>query len=288
MSKKINISIVGTGLMGLQHIKAIKKSKKANLHSIVDISNNAKNLSKKYKIPLYSNVLAFGAEVSPYIKRKVLKVNEKGDLLKKFNLSQDKKNILFATTYDAFGLKRFLPKKFGNQFNAIKEISEFINSKINGNFILKLHHYQTGLLKNRELKKIANKKDNYVFRPGKGHDVAESENVICLSDIIITDTSGVGTIGIFLGKKIIFLEPDNPFNWEESDIESNLRPGFICNTFDEVVNAIKNYANNNDPYVKERENFVKKIFANPDKDANVKIAGIIDEILNRDSRLGRT
>ena len=56
MIKKINISIVGTGLMGLQHIKAIQKSKKANLHSIVDISNNAKNLSKKYKIPLYSNV----------------------------------------------------------------------------------------------------------------------------------------------------------------------------------------------------------------------------------------
>ena len=35
---------------------SIKKSKKANLHSIVDISNNAKNLSKKYKIPSYSNV----------------------------------------------------------------------------------------------------------------------------------------------------------------------------------------------------------------------------------------
>ncbi len=56
MIKKINISIVGTGLMGLQHIKAISKSKKANLHSIVDITNNAKSLSKKYKIPLYSNV----------------------------------------------------------------------------------------------------------------------------------------------------------------------------------------------------------------------------------------
>ena len=56
MNKKINISIVGTGLMGLQHIKAIQKSKKVNLHSIVDISNNAKDLSKKYKIPLYLNV----------------------------------------------------------------------------------------------------------------------------------------------------------------------------------------------------------------------------------------
>ena len=48
--KKINISIVGTGLMGLQHIKAISKSKKANLHSIVDISDNAKNyqISSKF------------------------------------------------------------------------------------------------------------------------------------------------------------------------------------------------------------------------------------------------
>jgi predicted dehydrogenase len=54
--KKINISIVGTGLMGLQHIKAILKSKKANLHSIVDISKNAKNLAKKYKVQLYPNV----------------------------------------------------------------------------------------------------------------------------------------------------------------------------------------------------------------------------------------
>ena len=56
MKKKINISIVGTGLMGLQHIKAISKSHKANLHSIVDISKNAQNLSKKYKVPLYFNV----------------------------------------------------------------------------------------------------------------------------------------------------------------------------------------------------------------------------------------
>ena len=56
MKKKINISIVGTGLMGLQHIKAISKSKKAKLHSIVDISKNAASLSKKFKIPLYSSV----------------------------------------------------------------------------------------------------------------------------------------------------------------------------------------------------------------------------------------
>ena len=55
MKKKINISVVGTGLMGLQHIKAITKSSRVNLHSIVDINNNAFLLSKKYKVKLYSN-----------------------------------------------------------------------------------------------------------------------------------------------------------------------------------------------------------------------------------------
>ena len=57
-NRKVNISVIGTGLMGLQHIEAIKNSNKANLHSIVDITKKASVLSKKYKIPLYRNVNA--------------------------------------------------------------------------------------------------------------------------------------------------------------------------------------------------------------------------------------
>tara|TARA_Y100001970_G_scaffold23383_1_gene27423 strand:+ start:2669 stop:3706 length:1038 start_codon:yes stop_codon:yes gene_type:complete len=53
--KKIKIAVVGTGLMGLQHIRAIKKSNKANLHSIIEIDDNAKKLSKKFKVPLYKD-----------------------------------------------------------------------------------------------------------------------------------------------------------------------------------------------------------------------------------------
>ncbi len=48
-NRKVNISVVGTGLMGLQHIKAIKNSNKANLHSIVDITKKASVLSKKFQ-----------------------------------------------------------------------------------------------------------------------------------------------------------------------------------------------------------------------------------------------
>ena len=55
MSGKIKICVMGTGLMGLQHIKAIVKSKKASLHSIVDIGNNALGLSKKFKVKLFKD-----------------------------------------------------------------------------------------------------------------------------------------------------------------------------------------------------------------------------------------
>ena len=53
---KIKISIIGVGLMGLQHIKAIKKSKKALLHSIVTLDDNSTYLSKKFNVPLFKNI----------------------------------------------------------------------------------------------------------------------------------------------------------------------------------------------------------------------------------------
>jgi len=56
VSKKLKISVIGTGLMGIQHIKAIKKSKKVILHSIVDVNPKAEILSKKYKLKLFRRI----------------------------------------------------------------------------------------------------------------------------------------------------------------------------------------------------------------------------------------
>ena len=122
------------------------------------------------------------------------------------------------------GQNRFLPKSFGDQFKAINQISDYANNVLNCNFIIKLHHYQHSLLKSEGLKKIAKKKNNMVFQSAIFHDIDESEDVIRLSDIIITDTSGVGILGVFLDKKIIYLEPDPPFNWQDSDIKSDFQP----------------------------------------------------------------
>jgi predicted dehydrogenase len=65
MTGKIKICVVGTGLMGLQHIKAIVKSNKASLHSIVDIGNNAIGLSKKFKVTLFKDTKELLAQNKP-------------------------------------------------------------------------------------------------------------------------------------------------------------------------------------------------------------------------------
>ena len=49
MERKIKIAVVGIGLMGSQHLIAIKNSKKAVLHSIVDINERSRVHAKKFK-----------------------------------------------------------------------------------------------------------------------------------------------------------------------------------------------------------------------------------------------
>ncbi len=55
MKNKIKIAVVGIGLMGSQHLKAIKNSKKAVLHSIVDINERSRAHAKKFNVPFYKN-----------------------------------------------------------------------------------------------------------------------------------------------------------------------------------------------------------------------------------------
>ena len=55
MNNKTKIAVVGIGLMGEQHLKALHLSKKATLHSIVDINEKSRQHAKKFRVPFYTN-----------------------------------------------------------------------------------------------------------------------------------------------------------------------------------------------------------------------------------------
>ena len=59
---------------------------------------------------------------------------------------------------------------------------------------------------------------------------------------------------------MIYLDPDENFDWTKSDIEKELRPGFIWNNLDELKNILLSYNNDDNLYEKERIKFKNKIF----------------------------
>ena len=71
----------------------------------------------------------------------------------------------------------------------------------NCNLIVKLHHASSFYLKKNFIKNLQDEKNCYVFKDLNYHDVVESDTIFKASDIIITDTSGVASTGIFLNKK---------------------------------------------------------------------------------------
>ena len=163
-------------------------------------------------------------KLSPYLKNKNF---DRKNFMNSLNLDQEKINVLFAPSWDAhgrdfFGRYRILPKTFGDQSEALMKLAKEVIS-LNCNFIIKLHHFSYFYLKNKVFKNLNIEKGCFVFKNSAYHDVEESNNILNVSDILITDTSGISTTGIFLKKKIIFLNPyDTRFNWFYYDIENDL------------------------------------------------------------------
>ena len=59
---------------------------------------------------------------------------------------------------------------------------------------------------------------------------------------------------------MIYLNPDDHFDWSQSDIDKNLRPGLILEDINKLNNILLSYENNSKLYEKERLSFKDKIF----------------------------
>lgn len=217
-------------------------------------------------------IIGTSSKILPYFRLKNNN-NIKNQFLKSINFSKKKKIVLLAPTHDSFSDGRFLPKKFNKENQALKKLCKIITEEFNCYFIIKLHHYHSEKLKNKEFN-FLDKLDNvYVFKSSQSYNNEESEKVFFSSDIVITDTSGVGPICCYLNKNIIYLDPDDHFDWKNADIEKKLRPGFILNDINKLGYMLGKYINNPSLYKKDRRDFCNKIF----KYRSSKYANLIQE-----------
>ena len=201
---------------------------------------------------------------------------------KKLDLNEKNKTVVLAPTHDSFYDKRFLPKNFGDESEALKEICKTITDDFGYNFIIKLHHYHHDKLKNKLFNFLSSLKNVHIFKANKNYDSVDSEKIFFLADLVITDTSGVGPACCFLNKKIIYLNPDDHFDWDQLDIDKNLRPGFILDNITKLKNILLSYENDNQLYEKERLIFKDKIFKYQSLNDLSIISKQVENILNND------
>ena len=208
--------------------------------------------------------------------------NDFGNFCEEFDIDKKKKTVVLATTYNSFFHRRFLPKKFGNESLALKKICEIITEDLDYNLIIKPHHYLHNKFANKEFDFLHSLSKVKIFKTNKNYDSINSDKVFLLADIVITDTSGVGPVCCFLDKKMIYLDPDKHFDWSYSDIEKELRPGFILNDVDELKNILISYRNNGQLFKKERLSFKNKIFKYQSLNDLDVIKKQIEKILKKD------
>ena len=233
-----------------------------------------KRIKKYFSLNNTENLKVLGSiKISPSMRSNINKKKFNKNIKLKYNF-----NVLFAPSHDAHDLPykvKFFPKKYGDQMKILEKLALFLD-KLGANLIIKLHHYHTSQIST----KIFNKHKNvHIFKSGNFFDVKESSEFISNSDIIITDTSGVGTTGIYLNKKMVFIEPSSKkWSWKHADIESYLRPGYVCHNYKDLKRSLNNYINKKDNFKKKRNKFVKKVFYKPHKDATIEIAKFIRSI----------
>lgn len=243
-----------------------------HFNRIMNFYNNKKEELRKKLI------ISPSPKIIPYIKLKNFFLS-KSEFFKKYSLDSSRETVVLATTHNAFQNNRFLPNNFGCEAKALEEICQRISSN-NFNLIVKLHHYHHHKFLHEKFSFIKNFKNIHVFRPNENFDSLDSEEVFFHSDIVITDTSGVGPICCYLGKKMIFLEPDQPFDWHSSDIEEKMRPGFVIKNKGDIYEALAKYKTSPLLFDKDRKDFTSSIFKYYTEDSLSVIDKVFDKILN--------
>ena len=166
-------------------------------------------------------------------------------IIKKLGLDNTKKTLMYAPTWGAWNNNRLtyahdkiFSRWFDNEIEVLKQLcSEVKTLKLN--FIIKLHSLSTlyndyrilELVDKYDILFIANETDRYTEDPYE---------YLYVTDILISDLSGIILEFMILDRPIIYIDPDEKLNvWEGSDMPKSFRAGYVVQTPNELISAIK-------------------------------------------------
>lgn len=194
-------------------------------------------------------------------------VNRKYDrkkIMLENGLDPKKKTVMYAPTWGwGHGNSALFARDLGDEIKIFEKLCKKIYEK-ELNFIVRLHSLSF-LTDRKEFIDIANKYKVVWQTTFTSNFRNDPNEFLWITDILISDLSGIITEFMVLDRPIIYIEPnENPSPWIDSDMPKNFRAGHIVKCIDTLIDSINDSIINPEKFSKNRKELLKKIFFNLD------------------------
>ena len=185
-------------------------------------------------------------------------------IMNEVNLDPGKKTVMYAPTWGwGHGNDSLFARWFGRETEIFENLCQEVTSQ-GFNFIVRLHHLSLQN-NNEELQEIA-EKYNVLLQVSEVSNFQEDPNeFLWITDILISDLSGIIAEFMVLDRPIIYIDPDESIEpWSDSDMPEHFRTGHVVKTPEELSAAIKDSALCPERYSGERKSLISKLYCNLD------------------------
>jgi hypothetical protein len=198
-------------------------------------------------------------------------------IMNTLKLDQNVKTVLYAPTWGwGYGNETLFARWFDREVKTFEQVCHKIR-KMGLNFIVKLHPLSFHA-NNQTLINISKKYNVLWLTKEISWFVDDPNPFLWITDILISDLSGIIAEFMVLDRPIIYIDPDEKLDaWDGSDMPRNFRAGHIVKSPEELLEAIDDSIRFPERFKKERNNMVSKLFYSPDGKAIDRAA---QEILN--------
>ncbi len=191
--------------------------------------------------------------------------DQKKSLLKQYNLDPELQTVSYAPTWNAFYDKGLFPRSFGHLAKAFEDFCREM-MKLNINLVIRLHPGSHKLIEKENLNSIARKYNVCLFYKKQ---ITHLDNTVydflSITDILVSDMSGIITDFMVLNRPIIYIEPEvdsegKKIDWDINDLPKDFRAGPVVDSMDDLISSVKQALEDPYKYKLKREETLKKIF----------------------------
>jgi CDP-glycerol glycerophosphotransferase (TagB/SpsB family) len=196
-------------------------------------------------------------------------------IMKEIGLDPGKKTVMYAPTWGwGYSNDGLFARWFGRETETFEKLCQDVASQ-GLNFIVRLHHLSLQN-NNEELQEIA-EKYNVLLQVSEVSNFQEDPNkFLWITDILISDLSGIIAEFMVLDRPIIYIDPDEGIEpWSDSDMPKHFRAGHVVQTPEELYEAVNDSALCPERYSGERKSLISKLFYNLDGKATDRAAEAI-------------